>query len=69
MISRVTQALIVIFTIFFMLFHAPVVEVFNSIVLILGIPSLLFYFLLLWLALILGTWLVTRKLKDKDHGS
>lgn len=69
MISRVTQALIVIFAIFFMLFHAPVVEVFNSIALILGIPSLLFYFLLLWLALILGTWLVTRKLKDKDHGS
>lgn len=69
MISRVTQALIVIFIIFLMLFHAPVVEVFNSVALILGIPALLFYFMLLWLALIFFTWLISRKLKDGDHGN
>ena len=68
MISRGTQASIVIFVIFSILFHAPVVEVFNSVALVLGIPVLFFYFILSWLALILCTWFVTRKLKDKDHG-
>lgn len=69
MISRVTQALVIIFVAFLLLFHAPVVEVFNHLILIFGIPSLLFYFLVLWLALILCTWLVIRKSKDKGHGS
>lgn len=68
MISRVTQALVIIFVAFLLLFHAPVVEVFNHLTLIFGIPSLLFYFLVLWLALILCTWLVIRKSKDKGHG-
>ena len=66
---RVAQALIIIFIIFLMLFHAPVVEVINYNAVVLGIPVTLLYFALLWLALIFLTWFVIDKFKDRDHGN
>lgn len=66
---RVAQALIIIFVIFMMLFHAPVIEVINRNALVLGVPVMLVYFGLLWLALIFLTWFVIDKFKDQDHGN
>lgn len=49
------------FAIFFLMFHYPVLEAFNSSELLMGIPAVLFYFSLAWCLMIILMWKIMSR--------
>ncbi|MBL6446633.1 hypothetical protein JMN32_09945 [Fulvivirga sp. 29W222] len=68
--GKATSVLVIMFVLFFLLFHYPLIEIFNIRQAVSGVPMLLFYFLTVWLLLIiLSFWISNKHLKDREDGN
>lgn len=68
--GKSASALVIMFVLFFLLFHYPLIEIFNTKLAVSGVPLLLFYFLTVWLLLIvLSLWISKRYLRDREDGN
>ncbi|MTI24873.1 hypothetical protein [Fulvivirga kasyanovii] len=68
--GKAASVLVIMFVLFFLLFHYPLIEIFNTRQAVSGVPMLLFYFLIVWLLLIiLSFWVSNKYLRDREDGN
>jgi len=61
--KKISQKILLIFTIALVLFNFPVLSTFNQPLLVGGIPQTILYIFVVWLLVIVALWSVFRKRK------
>lgn len=65
---RSVGGLLVLTVLGFLLLVPPIVHLFNHDFAVLGVPQIVFYLFGVWLALIVGTWALTRHVPPEPSG-